>query len=116
VISAPDPGSCRVTLDAAADGGEDGTYAMWGEVIARITDPDTGVKRMVPHPFGQGSVLFGADRIKTGQSQSGEIDLECFRGTPGQEVSVELEIQYTIMEKGAPVEGDDSIRLDLECR
>ena len=61
-------------------------------------DDETQEFREFPHPFGRSSDIFGADRIGKGQMQSGQIDLACFRQTVGQEVWVELEIHYTIVD------------------
>jgi hypothetical protein len=109
------PGGCSVDLTASANGGEEETYAIWGEVVAWVPDPVTQKLREVPHPFGEGADIFGTDRIQKGQLQSGEIDLECFRQNAGEDVWVQLEVRYTVVQRGAPAASDKTFRFELEC-
>jgi hypothetical protein len=88
---------------------------MWGEMIARVWDPTIGDFRPVPHTIPEPSGIFGADRIRKGHAQFGQVDIACFQREPGEEVLVRLEIKYTIVEDGAPVEGEESVMLELGC-
>lgn len=111
----PDP-NCLVDLTASTIGGKDGTYAVWGDLRARRLDPSTGKYEEVRHLLGQPSSIFGEDRIRKGDAQFGEIDLRCFIREPGEEAVVKLEFRYSVVEDGAPVEGERSLTLELKCR
>jgi hypothetical protein len=108
----PNPSSCLVDLTASTIGGEDGAYAMWGDVTARVYDSKIKRFRDVLHPFGD---IFDADQIAKGGSQYGKIDLEYFRLYEGEPVTVELRFEYETVDGGTQVVRDGFATLELGC-
>ena len=107
--------SCSVAISAYANGGGSGAYAVWGELKASTYDSSAQDYIPMPHPIELGRDVFGADQIKRGQAQSGVIDLEYFRITPGQEVLVRLELHFTVVDDSGAEAVGDPIFLELEC-
>ncbi len=88
---------CQVRLTAAAKGGENGSYAEWGDMEVRSYDANTGMLIAMSQTQQIYPDVFDERLIGSGETQWGEVDFERFRRDAGMEVLVELYLTYKVV-------------------
>jgi hypothetical protein len=84
-------------LTAAAKGGENGSYAEWGDMEVRSYDANTGMLIAMSQTQQIYPDVFDERLIGSGETQWGEVDFERFRRDAGMEVLVELYLTYKVV-------------------
>jgi len=92
---------CQVRLTAAAKGGENGSYAEWGDMRVRSYDANTGNLIAMSQTQQIYPDVFDERLIGSGETQWGEVDFERFRRDAAMEVFVELDLTYQVIGDGA---------------
>ncbi len=91
---------CQVRVTAATRGGQDGSYAEWGELEGSSYDHNTREYTGVSRTQQLYPDVFDAQRMERDETQWGELDLEFYRRDEGVAVMVKLEFHYWVMEDG----------------
>lgn len=91
---------CQVRVTAVTSGGQDGSYAEWGELEGSSYDGNTGEYTGVSRTQQLYPDVFDAQRMERGETQWGELDLELYRRDEGVAVMVKLEFHYWVIEDG----------------
>ncbi|MCZ6476889.1 MAG: hypothetical protein O6851_00985 [Gemmatimonadetes bacterium] len=91
---------CQVRVTAVTSGGQDGSYAEWGELEGSSYDHNTRGYTGVSRTQQLYPDVFDAQRMERGETQWGELDLELYRRAEGIAVMVKLEFHYWVMEDG----------------
>jgi hypothetical protein len=91
---------CQVRVTAVTRGGQDGSYAEWGELEGSSYDGNTGEYIGVSRTQQLYPDVFDAQRMETDETQWGELDLELYRRNEGTAVLVKLEFHYWVLEDG----------------
>ena len=91
---------CQVRVTAVTRGGQDGSYAEWGELECSSYDHNTGEYTGVSRTQQLYPDVFDGHHMERGETQWGELDLELYRRDEGIAVMVKLEFHYWVVEDG----------------